>query len=154
MRILAIAFALAGAVCWLWPGAVVGFLFPGMSVSAHEGATSSRSPARREIELHLTIMLSRVQGIEIGNAVHAEHHRLAIYDETPLPVLQGGLNDPWIALAPVVTALRDQAHAIVVALHSEAVTIVFDLMQPVWVVRTWFPVVGMQNSNVPGMGRK
>jgi hypothetical protein len=27
-------------------------------------------------------------------------------------------------------------------------------MQPVWVVRTWFPVVGMQNSNVPGMGRK
>jgi hypothetical protein len=38
MRILAIAFALAGAVCWIWPGAVLGFLFPGMSVSAREGA--------------------------------------------------------------------------------------------------------------------
>ena len=38
MRILAIAFAVAGAVRWLWPGAVVGFLFPGMPVSAREGA--------------------------------------------------------------------------------------------------------------------
>jgi hypothetical protein len=38
MRILAIALAVAGAACWLWPGAVVGFLFPGLLVSAREGA--------------------------------------------------------------------------------------------------------------------
>jgi hypothetical protein len=38
IRILAIVFAIAGAACRLWPGAVVGFLFPGMPVSAREGA--------------------------------------------------------------------------------------------------------------------
>jgi hypothetical protein len=38
MRILAVALAVAGAACWVWPSAVVGFLFPGLSVSAREGA--------------------------------------------------------------------------------------------------------------------
>jgi hypothetical protein len=38
MRILAIAFAVAGAACWLWPGAFVGWLFPALPVSARESA--------------------------------------------------------------------------------------------------------------------
>jgi hypothetical protein len=38
MRIVALAFAVAGAVCWLWPGAVVSFLFPGLTVRARESA--------------------------------------------------------------------------------------------------------------------
>ena len=36
MRILAIVFAVAGAVCWLWPGAIVGLLFPALPVSTRE----------------------------------------------------------------------------------------------------------------------
>jgi hypothetical protein len=38
MRIVALAFAVAGAACWLWPSAVVSFLFPGLPVSARESA--------------------------------------------------------------------------------------------------------------------
>ena len=38
MRILAIVFAIAGAACWLWPGAFVGWLFPALPVSARESA--------------------------------------------------------------------------------------------------------------------
>ena len=36
MRILAVAFAVAGAACWLWPGAFVGWLFPALPVSVRE----------------------------------------------------------------------------------------------------------------------
>ena len=38
MRIVAIVFAVAGAACWLWPGAF-GWLFPALPVSARESAT-------------------------------------------------------------------------------------------------------------------
>ena len=34
--ILAIAFAVAGVVCWLWPGAIGAFLFHSLRVSVHE----------------------------------------------------------------------------------------------------------------------
>jgi hypothetical protein len=36
--ILAIVFAAAGAVCWLWPGAIAAFLFHTLPVSARESA--------------------------------------------------------------------------------------------------------------------
>jgi hypothetical protein len=36
MRILAIALAVAGAACWLWAGAFVGWLFPALPVGARE----------------------------------------------------------------------------------------------------------------------
>jgi hypothetical protein len=36
VRILAIAFAVAGAVCWLWPGAIGGLLFHALPVSVRE----------------------------------------------------------------------------------------------------------------------
>ncbi len=38
MKILAIAFAAAGAACRLWPGAFVGWLFPALPVSARGSA--------------------------------------------------------------------------------------------------------------------
>ena len=34
IRIIAIAFAVAGAVCWLWPGAIGVFLFHTLPVSS------------------------------------------------------------------------------------------------------------------------
>jgi hypothetical protein len=36
MRVLAIAFAVAGAGCWLWPGAIGGLLFQTLPISARE----------------------------------------------------------------------------------------------------------------------
>ncbi len=38
MRIVAIVFAVAGVVCWLWPGAIGGLLFRALPVSARESA--------------------------------------------------------------------------------------------------------------------
>jgi hypothetical protein len=38
MRILAIVLAVAGAACWLWPGAIGGLLFHALPVSARESA--------------------------------------------------------------------------------------------------------------------
>jgi hypothetical protein len=39
-------------------------------------------------------MAVRVQGVEVGDAIGAEDHGLAIDDEMPLPVLQLAFNDP------------------------------------------------------------
>jgi hypothetical protein len=36
--ILAVAFAVVGAICWLWPGAIGAFLFRALIVSARETA--------------------------------------------------------------------------------------------------------------------
>ena len=40
------------------------------------------------VELHLGIVLARMQRIEVGDAIDAEHHRLTINDELPMAVLQ------------------------------------------------------------------
>jgi hypothetical protein len=40
MRILAFVFAVAGAACWLWPGAFVGWLFPALPVSVRESVVA------------------------------------------------------------------------------------------------------------------
>jgi hypothetical protein len=36
IKVLAIVFAVAGAVCWIWPGAIGGLLFHSLPVSARE----------------------------------------------------------------------------------------------------------------------
>ena len=56
--------------------------------------------------------------IEIGNAVDAEDDSLAIDDELLSPILQRGLDDPGIALCPVIAAAGDQADAITVPLYA------------------------------------
>jgi len=83
------------------------------------------------IKLHLVIVLARVQRVEIGDAVDAEHDRFAVDDELLVSVLQRGLDDPGIALAPVITAARDQPHAIAVALDPQPVAVILDLVEPI-----------------------
>ena len=39
------------------------------------------------VELHLVVVLAGMQGVEVGDAVHPEHHSLAIGDELGLPDL-------------------------------------------------------------------
>jgi hypothetical protein len=36
IRVLAIIFAVAGSICWLWPGAIGGLLFHALPVSVRE----------------------------------------------------------------------------------------------------------------------
>ena len=36
IRCLAIVFAVAGVVCWLWPGAITGLFFHALTVSVRE----------------------------------------------------------------------------------------------------------------------
>ena len=47
-------------------------------------------------EPDLLVVFARMQRIEVGDAVDAQHHRLAIDDEPLLPVLERGLDDPRI----------------------------------------------------------
>jgi hypothetical protein len=84
--------------------------------------------------------------MEVRIPINPQDDSLAIYDEMLLPVFQRAFNDPGIALAPVETAFRDQAHAITVALHPEAVAIILDLVEPF--SGTVVNLVGRQNSNM------
>ena len=45
-------------------------------------------------------------------------------------VRQRSLDNPRIALAPVIAAARDQPYAVAVAFNSQAITIIFDLVKP------------------------
>jgi hypothetical protein len=42
------------------------------------------------MKLDFLVVLSGMQRVEVGEAVNAEHHRLAVNDELPVLVFQGG----------------------------------------------------------------
>ena len=71
------------------------------------------------------VLLARMQGIEISDAVDTEHDRFAIDHELALLVPQRGLDDPGIAAAPVVAVPAEQAHALALALN-----VIFDFVNP------------------------
>ena len=73
-------------------------------------------------------MLARVKGVEVGIAVHAADDGLAIDNELLLAVLQRGLDNPGVALGPVIAALGDQPDAISVALEPQAIAVEFQLL--------------------------
>jgi hypothetical protein len=54
---------------------------------------------------------------------------MAIDHELVVAVLQRRLDDPRIAVGPVVAALGDQAHPVAVAFQPQAVAIIFHLVQ-------------------------
>ena len=87
------------------------------------------------IKLDLLVLPARVQGIEIGDAVDPEHDRLAVDHKLLEPIPECRLDDPGIAVSPVVAAAGDQAHAIPLALQAEAVTVVFHLVESDRMVR-------------------
>ena len=70
-----------------------------------------------------------MQCAEVGDAIDTEHDSLAVNDELLMPVLKRRLDDPGIAIGPVVRASGNQA--ISVALQAEAVSVVLNLVQPV-----------------------
>src|SRR5262249_728631 len=72
-----------------------------------------------------------MERVEIGDPVDAEHDRFAVDYELLVSVLQRGLDDPGITLAPVIAAARDQPHAIAVALDPQAIAVILDLVEPI-----------------------
>ena len=65
-----------------------------------------------------------------------------------------GSGDPdavSVSFRPVVSAARDQPHAVAVALDQQAVAVILDLVEPIRGAGTLMPRVGMQNSNVLNM---
>lgn len=83
------------------------------------------------VKLHLVIMPTRMQGVEVGDAVDAEHHGLSVDDEVPLAVLQRGLDDPRVALGPIRTVAREEAHPLVLPNDQHSVAVVLYLVDPV-----------------------
>lgn len=76
------------------------------------------------VELDLVIVLAGVQGIEIGSSIDVQDHSLAIEDELRGPDLQRCLDDPRIALGPVVAAFGDQTHPVVLPHQFHAVAVI------------------------------
>jgi hypothetical protein len=62
------------------------------------------------VELHFVVMLARMQRVEVGNAVNAKHHCLAINHELLEPVLQCRLDDPRIAKTGPAFAFERTGH--------------------------------------------
>jgi hypothetical protein len=81
------------------------------------------------VELHVAIVFAGVEGVEVGGAVQAENHRLAIQYEPLLLDLARGLHDPRIPIGPVMSAPGDQAHAVTVP-QPEPIPVVLDLVEP------------------------
>ena len=80
-------------------------------------------------------MPARVQPVEVGDAVDAEQHGLAVDHERAVPVSERGLGDARIAFAPVMAVAGEQPHPLVRALDEQAVAVVFDFMDPLRPVR-------------------
>jgi hypothetical protein len=105
----------------------------------------------KSVKLDLMIEFARMERIEIGDAINAEKDGLAIDDELLVSIFQRRLDDPGIALRPVVAAARDQPHTFAISLDAKAVAIIFDLVDPLGRSGTLMPRVGRQKSKVPNM---
>jgi hypothetical protein len=104
-------------------------------------------------ELHLVIVQPAMERIEIGDAVDAKHHRLAVEHEALLADHPSSLDDPRVSASPVVTVAGEQAHEITDPLYAEPVAVVFTSWSHSAPAGTALPVVGRQNSK-PGIGRR
>ena len=64
------------------------------------------------------VVLSGMQGVEVRDAIRPENDGLASENELFVPVPQRGLDDPGIALRPIIATSRDQTNAISVAVNE------------------------------------
>ena len=82
-------------------------------------------------ERDLIVMLTGVEGIEIGDAINPEDDGLAVQHKPLLADFAGCLHDPWISVGPIIAASGDRADAITIPFQQEAVAIVFHFAEPV-----------------------
>jgi len=77
-----------------------------------------------------SLCLPECSGIEIRDAaVNAEDDGLAIDDKNAFAGSSAQPQDPGEALCPIVSASGNQPHPITVALHAQAVAVIFNLVQ-------------------------
>jgi hypothetical protein len=81
--------------------------------------------AIERVKLNLGVVLS---GAETPSTPRTT--ALAIDDELLAPILERSLGDPREALRPVIATTGDQPDPVAVTLHSEAVTVIFDFVEP------------------------
>jgi hypothetical protein len=86
------------------------------------------------VKLYLVTVLTRMRRIEIGDAIDAKDHSLAIDDELRGAVLERSLSDPGEASAPVVPTADNQPNTTPDPFDAESVTIVLDLVEPIRMV--------------------
>jgi hypothetical protein len=85
------------------------------------------------------VVVPGAQGAEIGQAVVAQDHGLAIDHKGCRAQLAGGLSDQGISFRPVVAVPREQPHAVALALNQQPETVVLDLVHPVRTARNLAP---------------
>jgi hypothetical protein len=96
-------------------------------------------------------VLAAVQPIEVGPAIDAEQHGLAVDHERAVAVAERGLDDQRKAIGPIVTVAGEQPHALAIALDDQPVAIVLVSWNPSGRSGTFGPRVGMQGSNAVRM---
>ena len=95
----------------------------------------------------LVVILSRVQAVEIRNAVVAEQHGLAVdHERTARPRRLAETGRSMAVAGP-------QPHAIALALDDQAVAVVLDLVKPVRAGGDFRSALGMQGSKGCMAGR-
>ena len=78
-----------------------------------------------------SLCLPECSGIESRDAaVHTQDDCLAIDDKNAFAGSSAQPQDPGEALCPIVSASGNQPHPITVALHAQAVAVIFDLVKP------------------------
>ena len=87
------------------------------------------------VELCLAVVLVRMQGVEIGDALDVEHADFTVDDELALLDLQRRFDDPGKAPGLVQPAPGEQFDVLAVADDTPAVAIVFYLVDPVGAAR-------------------
>ena len=72
-----------------------------------------------------------MQALEIGDPIRTEHHGLAVDDKRGFPEPERGFGDQRVSVGPIVAPPRQQPHALTLALHNQAVSVVFDFVKPI-----------------------
>ena len=70
-----------------------------------------------------------MQRVEVGNAVDAEDHGLAVDHKLLVAVSESALDDPGIPAAAVITVVGQQANAIAVTSDDQAATVVLNFVK-------------------------
>jgi hypothetical protein len=94
-------------------------------------------------ELDFVVLLARMKRVEIGHAVDAQDHGLAVDHELAASVLQRGLDDPWEAFGPVMAATGDQERAGVTIAIARG-----DVACPAKAVRAWLDAAGIESGPI------
>ena len=80
-------------------------------------------------------MPPRIQRRKVRDAINSEDHGFAIDHELALAQPPSSIDDPRIAIRPVMAVAGEEPNTVTVPLYDHAKPIVLDLVQPVRVSR-------------------